>query len=242
MAGLDNFIMANGKTATFRRLLLNQCQEEFEKDKKVFVVPVEEKQRMPKDELEQLLLKERRDKAHVFGNMIFIGELFKEKMIAENIMHECVVRLLTAGGGEPDVCHAPQLPHTQTRCLHIVPLTWNVALRTYQDESIECLCKLMTTVGKVLDRPEQAKQMNKYFKRCVLPLSSSPALGCVHRVRLTIGLSPPCGPAAACGRFQRNRECRPGSSLRYKTCPTCGMGRGQVGPGLREPKPMGPRP
>jgi hypothetical protein len=32
------------------------------------------------------------------------------------------------------------------------------------EEYIECLCRLMRTVGKWLDRKEQVKKMDKYFK------------------------------------------------------------------------------
>jgi MIF4G domain len=54
----------------------------------------------------------------------FIGELFKQKMLTENIMFECV--------------------HT--------------LLRKPQDDNIECLCKLFTTIGKDLDT-----EKNKVF-------------------------------------------------------------------------------
>ena len=30
----------------------------------------------------------------MLGNIQFIGELFKEKMLTEKIMHECIVKLL----------------------------------------------------------------------------------------------------------------------------------------------------
>ncbi|NXJ72070.1 IF4G1 factor, partial [Rostratula benghalensis] len=73
----------------------------------------EEKARM-KDELE-----EARDKARrrSLGNIKFIGELFKLKMLTEAIMHDCVVKLL----------------------------------KNHDEESLECLCRLLTTIGKDLD-------------------------------------------------------------------------------------------
>lgn len=52
----------------------------------------------------------------------FIGELFKLKMLTENIMHDCVFKLL----------------------------------RTKDPENLECLCRLLTTIGKELDT-EKAK-------------------------------------------------------------------------------------
>uniref|UniRef100_A0A8C5X9U6 Eukaryotic translation initiation factor 4 gamma 1 n=1 Tax=Malurus cyaneus samueli TaxID=2593467 RepID=A0A8C5X9U6_9PASS len=112
-------------TVNFRKLLLNRCQKEFEKDKdddEIFekrqkemddASAPEEKARM-KDELE-----EARDKARrrSLGNIKFIGELFKLKMLTEAIMHDCVVKLL----------------------------------KNHDEESLECLCRLLTTIGKDLD-------------------------------------------------------------------------------------------
>eukprot|EP01048_Picozoa_sp_COSAG05_P021900 COSAG05_NODE_4179_length_1636_cov_1.691607_1_plen_267_part_00 len=126
----------DGKKASFRRLLLNQCQEEFEKEKKLAVLSNEEKASLSEAEREMVELKERRTKIRSRGNIIFIAELFKEKMLNEVIMHECVVRLITA----PEGSSAPD------------------------EESLECLCKLMATVGKWLDHEKAQQYMNKYFK------------------------------------------------------------------------------
>lgn len=64
-------------------------------------------------------LEEAKDKARrrSIGNIKFIGELFKLKMLTEAIMHDCVVKLL----------------------------------KNHDQESLECLCRLLTTIGKDLD-------------------------------------------------------------------------------------------
>lgn len=64
-------------------------------------------------------LEEAKDKARrrSIGNIKFIGELFKLKMLTEAIMHDCVVKLL----------------------------------KNHDEESLECLCRLLTTIGKDLD-------------------------------------------------------------------------------------------
>ena len=54
------------------------------------------------------------------GNIRFIGELFRLKMLTENIMHDCIFKLL----------------------------------KTRDDESIECLCNLLETIGQDLDTPK----------------------------------------------------------------------------------------
>lgn len=64
-------------------------------------------------------LEEARDQARrrSLGNIKFIGELFKLKMLTEAIMHDCVVKLL----------------------------------KNHDEESLECLCRLLSTIGKDLD-------------------------------------------------------------------------------------------
>lgn len=64
-------------------------------------------------------LEENKDQARrrSLGNIKFIGELFKLKMLTEAIMHDCVVKLL----------------------------------KNHDEESLECLCRLLSTIGKDLD-------------------------------------------------------------------------------------------
>ncbi|XP_060098579.1 eukaryotic translation initiation factor 4 gamma 1 isoform X1 [Heteronotia binoei] len=123
----------------FRKVLLNRCQKEFEKDKdddEIF----EKKQKEMDDTAgpeERARLKEElddaRDKARrrSLGNIKFIGELFKLKMLTEAIMHDCVVKLL----------------------------------KNHDEESLECLCRLLTTIGKDLDFEKAKPRMDQYFNQ-----------------------------------------------------------------------------
>ncbi|KAM9299536.1 eukaryotic translation initiation factor 4 gamma 3 [Gastrophryne carolinensis] len=126
-----------GSSVNFRKLLLNRCQKEFEKDKadddvfekkqkdlELSTTP-EEKTRLQEE------LEESRDKARrrSIGNIKFIGELFKLKMLTEAIMHDCVVKLL----------------------------------KNHDEESLECLCRLLTTIGKDLDFEKAKPRMDQYF-------------------------------------------------------------------------------
>ncbi|XP_047195243.1 eukaryotic translation initiation factor 4 gamma 3 [Hippoglossus stenolepis] len=88
-------------TVNFHKLLLNRCQKEFEKDK-VDDVAFERKQKeldsaasTERDRL-QVELQEAKDIARrrSIGNIKFISELFKLKMLSEAIMHDCLVKLL----------------------------------------------------------------------------------------------------------------------------------------------------
>uniref|UniRef100_A0A8B9GRP3 Eukaryotic translation initiation factor 4 gamma, 3a n=1 Tax=Astyanax mexicanus TaxID=7994 RepID=A0A8B9GRP3_ASTMX len=126
-----------GTTVNFRKLLLNRCQKEFERDKMDDAAfekkqkeldsasSVSEKERL-QEELEEAKDKARRRST---GNIKFIGELFKLRMLTEPIMHDCVVKLL----------------------------------KNHDDESLECLCRLLTTIGKDLDFEKAKPRMDQYF-------------------------------------------------------------------------------
>ncbi|XP_016357652.1 eukaryotic translation initiation factor 4 gamma 1-like [Sinocyclocheilus anshuiensis] len=126
-----------GVTVNFRKLLLNRCQKEFEKDqdddeifeqkqKELDAAAEEEERQRLKEELEEAKDKARR---RSLGNIKFIGELFKLKMLTEPIMHDCIVKLL----------------------------------KNHDEESLECLCRLFSTIGKDLDFEKAKPRMDQYF-------------------------------------------------------------------------------
>uniref|UniRef100_A0A3Q1JN40 Eukaryotic translation initiation factor 4 gamma, 1a n=1 Tax=Anabas testudineus TaxID=64144 RepID=A0A3Q1JN40_ANATE len=126
-----------GVFVNFRKLLLNRCQKEFEKDQDddEFFEKKQKEMEASKDERERLRveLEEARDKARrrSLGNIKFIGELFKLKMLTEAIMHDCVVKLL----------------------------------KNHDEESLECLCRLLSTIGKDLDFEKAKPRMDQYFNQ-----------------------------------------------------------------------------
>ncbi|KAL7841977.1 hypothetical protein SRHO_G00236660 [Serrasalmus rhombeus] len=128
-----------GVTVNFRKLLLNRCQKEFEKDKdddEIFEQKQKELDAAKEDEERQRLkeeLEDAKDKARrrSLGNIKFIGELFKLKMLTEPIMHDCIVKLL----------------------------------KNHDEESLECLCRLLSTIGKDLDFEKAKPRMDQYFNQ-----------------------------------------------------------------------------
>uniref|UniRef100_A0A665VAA1 Eukaryotic translation initiation factor 4 gamma 1-like n=1 Tax=Echeneis naucrates TaxID=173247 RepID=A0A665VAA1_ECHNA len=128
-----------GLFVNFRKLLLNRCQKEFEKDQdddEIFEKKQKEMEASKDDEERERLrveLEEARDKARrrSLGNIKFIGELFKLKMLTEAIMHDCVVKLL----------------------------------KNHDEESLECLCRLLSTIGKDLDFEKAKPRMDQYFNQ-----------------------------------------------------------------------------
>eukprot|EP00731_Ephydatia_muelleri_P015427 Em0008g1147a len=103
-------VNAEGKpqAVTFRRLLLTKCQQEFEKDmqedeeretmqKGVETAETEEIRKQRQTALEAAEVASR----HRFlGNVRFIGELYKMKILSESIMYECTIRLLKSSSDE----------------------------------------------------------------------------------------------------------------------------------------------
>ncbi|KAM7277517.1 hypothetical protein ACFE04_019383 [Oxalis oulophora] len=124
----------NGEKITFKRLLLNKCQEEFERGER------EEEEANQADEgtinLSEQEREEKRVKARrlMLGNIRLIGELYKKRMLTERIMHECIKKLL----GEYE---------------------------SPDEENVEALCKLMSTIGDMIDHPKAKEHMDAYFER-----------------------------------------------------------------------------
>ncbi|KAE8660861.1 Eukaryotic translation initiation factor 4G [Hibiscus syriacus] len=123
----------NNEKITFKRLLLNKCQEEFERGEReqeeANKVEEEGEAKQSEEGREEKRIKARR---RMLGNIRLIGELYKKKMLTERIMHECIKELL----GEyenPD------------------------------EEDVEALCKLMSTIGEMIDHPRAKVYMDAYF-------------------------------------------------------------------------------
>ncbi|XP_038970698.1 eukaryotic translation initiation factor 4G-like isoform X2 [Phoenix dactylifera] len=118
---------------TFKRLLLNKCQEEFERGEREEAEANKSEEegeaKQSEEEREKKKIKARR---RMLGNIRLIGELYKKRMLTERIMHECIKKLL-GQYQNPD------------------------------EEDIEALCKLMSTIGEMIDHPKAKEHMDAYF-------------------------------------------------------------------------------
>jgi len=79
----------NGDVVTFKKALLDKCQQEFEdREKRSAQGKEEPSDDEPDDQYEK-------EKRRTLGNVTFIGELYKETVLPDIVMHICVKSLLT---------------------------------------------------------------------------------------------------------------------------------------------------
>lgn len=126
----------------FRNLIINKCQKEFEKDNTDAFRAEKSKEidacSDPDKKVElaaKLMYEETKMRKRSVGNIRFIGELYKLRMLTSPIMMRIIGTLLERG----------------------------------DEESLECLCKLLTTIGKILEaqcgtQQKAMSELDKYFK------------------------------------------------------------------------------
>ncbi|XP_049389218.1 eukaryotic translation initiation factor 4G [Solanum stenotomum] len=128
-------LSVDSEKITFKRLLLNKCQEEFERGEReeleANVTNEEGEVKLSAEEREEKRVKARR---RMLGNIKLIGELYKKRMLTERIMHDCIKKLL-GDYQNPD------------------------------EENVEALCKLMSTIGEMIDHAKAKEHMDAYFDR-----------------------------------------------------------------------------
>lgn len=114
--------------------MLAKCRDEFENRYKA-AEAFEDGPLTPEEEEQKSLAKHK-----MLGNIKFICELGKQRLVQENILHSCIHQLC------------------RSRKKVAEPIQSKA-------EDLECLCQIMKTIGCLLDTPEAKPLMDQYFER-----------------------------------------------------------------------------
>ncbi len=144
------------KKNSFKGILLNKCQDEFQKknlyddwlvEKKEHDAKkhsLSESERLEKDE--ELEFRRMKIKKQVLGNIRFIGELFKIGMLKVRVMRDCIESLLR---------------FMETETGDVV----DMEDQDMDEEDHEAVCKLFNTIGSTVDHGKMKAYIDLYFRK-----------------------------------------------------------------------------
>ena len=136
MTGADGKPLSGG--LLFRKYLLSRCQEDFKKgrERKVDASAAKQQKAGDRHTEDKDYAAAQAAKRQGLGLVKFVGELFKLEMLSTRVIHACIVNLLLANVVDPD------------------------------EEDVESLCQLLTTVGAKLEaQPKMSQQVGLYMQR-----------------------------------------------------------------------------
>ena len=151
------------KRNSFKRSLLNKCEDEFNKqdiyaDWKVEKATYEQTKmnlvggdRERKEKGDELEFRRLKIKKQMLGNIKFIGQLFKKDLLKEKIMRYCIGSLLKLKQVETSKSKNPEYKDSGDMDM--------------DDEDHEALCNLFATIGKTIDTKAAADFMNVCFTK-----------------------------------------------------------------------------
>uniref|UniRef100_M4BLV4 MI domain-containing protein n=1 Tax=Hyaloperonospora arabidopsidis (strain Emoy2) TaxID=559515 RepID=M4BLV4_HYAAE len=141
---------AAASQTSFRRLLVNRCQVEFEKTNK-HVGSQQEKQEKEEIDPRRREVLAMRAKAKMLGNIRFIGELYKVDLIKQKGVEGCIFYLLGL-----ELLPGVEAQEGQAQ-----------AVRFPDEVDLEALCKILATAGKKFDQPDTKTIMQIIILRMV---------------------------------------------------------------------------
>lgn len=149
------------KKNSFKRSLLNKCEEEFVKQdiyadwKKEKQDYEENKNGMSESERaekeEDLEFRRIRIKKQMLGNVKFIGQLYKKGLLKERIMRFCIASLLKLVEREDVKGKNPEYKDSGDTEI--------------DEEDHEAICSMFITIGSTIDKPPAADFMNLCFEK-----------------------------------------------------------------------------
>lgn len=158
------------KQNSFKRSLLNKCEDEFNKqdiyedwkkeeaEYKANMASMSAKDQAEKEE--DLSFRRMKIKKQMLGNIKFIGQLYKKNLLKEKIMRFCIATLL----------------HLETKDVKSkLPVYFDTGNDQMDEEDHEAICNMFTTIGKTIDKQATAGFMKVCFEK-INKLSNSKAL------------------------------------------------------------------
>merc|ERR1712238_149003 len=148
------------KQNSFKRSLLNKCEDEFNKQdiyvdlKKEKASYHESKGSMSaKEQAEKeddLKFRNIKIKKQMLGNIKFIGQLYKKNLLKEKIMRFCIASLL-------------KLETKDVRSK--LPVYFDTGKNDIDEEDHEAICNMFATIGKTIDKAATATFMIVCFEK-----------------------------------------------------------------------------
>lgn len=149
------------KKNSFKRSLLNKCQEEFNKQDRYDILKEEmkayeqNKASMTEAEraetAEELKFRRIRIKKQMLGNIKFIGQLYKKRLLKEKIMRFCIAHMLKLTLVGDENSKTPEYEDSGETDI--------------DEEDHEALCSIFSTIGATIDTSSAVDFMNVCFTK-----------------------------------------------------------------------------
>ncbi|KAK6738486.1 hypothetical protein RB195_020531 [Necator americanus] len=169
---VDKELKENSKLSLCRNALLNRAQETFvnktwEEERNVKVKAIDDEED-PKKKLQmQLDLQEADNKfrRRKFGNITFIGQLYRQSLLSTKIVQWCLFDLIKHSHRNPDTGKLPEPP--------------------FDEESLQCAIQLIESLGKQLDMSTPEFNGKEYLDQTLKHLECISGM-CTNKIRFMI--------------------------------------------------------
>ncbi|VDM58459.1 unnamed protein product [Angiostrongylus costaricensis] len=169
---VDKELKENSKLSLCRNALLNRAQETFvnktwEEERNIKVKAIDEEED-PKKKLQlQIDLQEADDKfrRRKFGNITFIGQLYRQTLLSTKIVQWCLYDLINHSHRNPETKKLPEPP--------------------FDEESLQCAIQLIENLGKQLDSFTQDFNGKEYLDQTLQHLECVSNM-CSNKIRFMV--------------------------------------------------------